>query len=118
MPSDSDGARTKLGNASMVSVGLLVGILGAAIYATALVARASERIDILTQQGAAKAVQDATRDKAIADLAEAMRTLSVSVAKMGDAVDLRLWIADLGRRNPTMDIPQFGGPFDGRGPHK
>jgi|SRR5689334_4235107 len=103
--------QTKLGNGSWVSVSLMVGILGAALYGAVYATRVVEKLDLLVSN-------DSKREASTKELASAVSDLQRSVDKLTDATDLRLWIADLARLNPTLAVPALGGPFRENGQRK
>lgn len=95
---------------SWISVGLLSGILWVAIRGTAAAVSADET---LKQQGRTIELQSETITKqgdAIDNLNASVTDLGFAVDRLADATEVRVWIAEFGRLNPTLTVPPFS-PF-------
>ena len=102
--------RTRVGPSSWISVSFLGGILLAAMTGTVYAVRATDGIAALRIDGQA-------RGEAIESLTAAVSDLRVTVDRLADGAEFRVWAANLGRLNPTIVLPQDS-PFNDGGRRK
>jgi len=107
--SNGDNTRTKSGPAAWLATLFQGGILAAACTGTVFAVRSVDRLDAVVQR-------EDRRDISLNNLALAVTSLQQTVDKLADAPEFRVWIANLGRMNPTINLPPFEGTFhdDGR----
>lgn len=125
----SDDGSTKLGSKSWVPMGAAISaaifLIGLAVGGTGWAAHMGDLVTTLVEHDTARDQREKDNQKAMADLAAVIAKLGGSVDRFTelldhkvDAADFRVWIANFARLNPSSQVPDFGGVFDGSGPRK
>lgn len=129
MTSD-EGSGTKVGSKSWVPMGAAIAavimFVGLAAGGTGWAAHMSDLVGTLVQNDSDRDIREKERDKTTAELAAAVNNFAHSLDKLTEALQNKIehssmlvWIANLARLNPTIQVPDFdGGPFSGSGPRK